>query len=181
MIKLLFILSFISFTFFGFSQLEISFDRIGDLRLGSSVGEVEKLCGNKFTLPIDDFEVKFNTSVKGSSFQITFQEEEVEKVKVMVLQKISTKDPKFKTKEGAKVGMTKNDLLNLYKNFYNYQMHRAYDDETWSYSTDKLVFDLDKRLNEETVSLDDYTEYRILFHIDKGIVTEIEIMNGFYF
>jgi hypothetical protein len=118
--------------------------------------------------------------VKGNAFQITFQEKEVEKVKSMVLQRVSTKDPKYKTKEGAKVGMSKTDLLNLYKNFYSYQMHRAYDDETWTYSSTKLVFDIDRRYNQDEVNFEDFSEYRILFYIENDIVTEIAILNGYF-
>jgi hypothetical protein len=170
----------LSFTFFSFGQFDISYERVGELKLGSSVQEVEKLSGTTFTLPIDDFEAKFNAIVKGNVFQITFQEKEVEKVKSMVLQRIATKDPKYKTKEGASVGMAKTDLLNLYKNFYSYQMHRAYDDENWTYSTTKFVFDIDKRYNETEVNFEDFTEYRILFYIENDIVTEIAILNGYF-
>lgn len=170
----------LSFTFFSFGQFDISYEKVGELKLGSSVQEVEKLSGTTFTLPIDDFEAKFNATVKGNVFQITFQEKEVEKVKSMELQRIAIKDPKYKTKEGAKVGMSKTDLLNLYKNFYSYQMHRTYDDETWTYSTTKFVFDIDKRYNETEVNFEDFTEYRILFYIENDIVTEIAILNGYF-
>jgi hypothetical protein len=163
-----------------FGQFDISYEKIGDLKLESSVQDVEKLSGTTYTLPIDDFEAKFNTTVKGSTFEITFQEKEVEKVKSMVLQRISTKDPKFKTKEGAKVGMSKNDLINLYKNFYSYQMHRSYDDETWTYSTTNSVFDIDKRYNQDEVNFEDFSDYRILFYIENDIVTEIAILNGYF-
>ena len=72
------------------------------------------------------------------------------------------------------------DLLNLYKNFYSYQMHRAYDDETWVYSTTKLVFDIDRRYNQDEVNFEDFSEYRILFYIENDIVTEIAILNGYF-
>lgn len=181
MTKLIITFLAISFATFSFGQFDISYEKLGDLKLGASVQDVEKLSGTTFTImPIDDFEAKFNATVKGSSFQITFQETEVEKVKSMVLQRISTKDPKFKTKEGAKVGMTKADLINIYKNSYSYQMHRAYDDETWTYSTTKFVFDIDKRYNETEVDFEDFTEYRILFYIENDIVTEIAILNGYF-
>ena len=163
-----------------FCQFDISYENLGDLKLGASVQEVEKLSGTTFTLPIDDFEAKFNTNVKGNAFQITFQEKEVEKVKSMVLQRVATKDPKYKTKEGAKVGMSKTDLLNLYKNFYSYQMHRAYDDETWVYSSTKLVFDIDRRYNQDEVNFEDFSDYRILFYIENDVVTEIAILNGYF-
>jgi hypothetical protein len=180
MSQLFFIFLALSFTILSYGQFDISYDKLGELKLGSSVPEVEKVSGTTFTLPIDDFEAKFNTTVKGNSFQITFQEKEVEKVKSMVLQRISTKDPKYKTKEGAKVGISKTELLNLYKNFYSYQMHRAYDDETWTYATTKFIFDIDKRYNEAEVNFEDFTEYRILFYIENDIVTEIAILNGYF-
>jgi hypothetical protein len=101
-------------------------------------------------------------------------------MKIMVLQKISTKDPKFKTKDGAKVGMSKTELLSLYKNYYSYQMRRSMDEETWNYSTTKLVFDIDKRYNQKEVDFEDFSEYRILFYIENDIVTEIAIMNGYF-
>jgi hypothetical protein len=172
--------SVLSFSFFSYSQFDISYEKIGELKLGSGVQEVEKLSGTTYTLPIDDFEAKFNTTIRGVNFQITFQEREVEKVKSMVLQRIATKDPKFKTKEGAKVGMSKTDLLNLYKNFFSYQMHRSYDEETWDYSTSKCVFDIDKRYNEGEVNFEDFSDYRILFYIENDIVTEIAILNGYF-
>lgn len=180
MMKLIITILTLSFTSFSFSQFDISYETLGELKLGASVPDVEKLSGTTFTMPLDDFEAKFNTTVKGSTFQITFQEKEVEKVKSMVLQRISTKDPKFKTKEGAKVGMSKNDLLNLYKNFFSYQMHRSYDDETWTYSTTNFVFDIDKRYNEKEVNFEDFSDYRILFYIENDIVTEIAILNGYF-
>jgi hypothetical protein len=180
MSRLLFTLFSLSFTFLSIGQFDISYEKLGDLKLGAGVQEVEKLSGTTFTLPIDDFEAKFNTTVKGNAFQITFQEKEVEKVKSMVLQRVSTKDPKYKTKEGAKVGMSKTDLLNLYKNFYSYQMHRAYDDETWVYSSTKLVFDIDRRYNQDEVNFEDFSDYRILFYIENDVVTEIAILNGYF-
>ncbi|MFM7666854.1 MAG: hypothetical protein ACKO7D_01540 [Bacteroidota bacterium] len=170
----------LTFTFFSLGQFDISYEKVGELKLGSSVQDVEKLSGTTFTMPIDDFEAKFNTSVKGNTFQITFQEKEVDKVKSMILQRIATKDPKYKTKEGAKVGMSKTELLDLYKNFYSYQMHRSYDDETWTYSTNKFVFDIDKKYNETEVNFEDFTDYRILFYIENDIVTEIAVLNGYF-
>jgi hypothetical protein len=54
------------------------------------------------------------------------------------------------------------------------------DEETWNYSTTKLVFDIDKRYNQKEVDFEDFSEYRILFYIDNDIVTEIAIMNGYF-
>jgi hypothetical protein len=169
-----------SFTLFGFGQYDISYEKIGDVQLGATVQDVEKMSGTTLNIPNDEFEVKLNATIKGNNFQITFQEKEVNKVKSMILQKITTKNPKYKTKEGAHVGMSKINLLNLYKNFFSYQMHRAYDEETWGYSTSKLVFDIDKHYNQVEVDIVDFSEYRILFYIENDIVTEIAIMNGYF-
>jgi hypothetical protein len=180
MSRLLFTFLAVSFTFFSFCQFDISYEKLGDLILGTSLKDVEKLSGRTFEIPVDEIEAKFETTIKGNAYEITLQETEVDKVKSMVLQKISTKDPKFKTKEGAKIGMAKSELLALYKNFYSYQMHRAYDDETWTYSTTKLVFDIDKRYNHKEINFEDFSEYRILFYIENDIVTEIAIINGYF-
>jgi hypothetical protein len=59
-------------------------------------------------------------------------------------------------------------------------MHRAYDDETWTYSSTKLVFDIDRRYNQDEVNFEDFSEYRILFYIENDIVTEIAILNGYF-
>lgn len=180
MFKLIFTLFLVSFSFLSFSQFDITYEKLGDLTLDVNIQDVEKLCGTTFNAPKDEFEAKFNATLKGNTYEVTFQEKEVEKMKTMVLQKIATKDPKFKTKDGAKVGMSKTELLTLYKNYYSYQMHRSYDDETWNYSTTKLVFDIDKRYNQKEVDFEDFSEYRILFYIENDIVTEIAIINGYF-
>jgi hypothetical protein len=180
MFKLIFTLFLVSFSFLSLSQFDITYEKLGDLTLDVNILDVEKLCGTTFNAPIDEFEAKFNATLKGNTYEVTFQEKEVEKMKIMVLQKISTKDPKFKTKDGAKVGMSKTELLSLYKNYYSYQMRRSMDEETWNYSTTKLVFDIDKRYNQKEVDFEDFSEYRILFYIENDIVTEIAIMNGYF-
>ena len=90
-------------TSIGFSQYEVNYENIGSLKLGLTVAEVSKLCGKTLTIPADEFSIEFDITISGTEYHITFQEEEVDKVKYMALQRISVKDPKFKTKEGAKI------------------------------------------------------------------------------
>ena len=97
-----------------FSQFEVNYNTIGSLKLGASVSEVSKLCGQPLTFEAGDFSVEFDITISGTPYHIWFQEDEGEdKVKTMKLNRVSIKDPKFKTKEGAKVGMTKAEVLNL--------------------------------------------------------------------
>jgi hypothetical protein len=179
--KHFFILS-ISLLFFttSFAQFQINYDQIGDFKIGASVQEIEKLCGTKFTMPLDDFEVKFNVTSKGIPFQIVFREIEVDKVKSMVLNSVSIKDKRFKTKEGAYVGMTKNELIDLYKDFLSFQMLRYFDNETFDFPVNKLDFQIDENNNRPTIDYENMSERRIIFHIEDNIVNEIQIINSLF-
>jgi uncharacterized lipoprotein YehR (DUF1307 family) len=173
-------LSVLFITSLGFGQYEVNYENIGSLKLGATVAEVSKLCGKTLTIPADEFSVEFDITISGSEYHITFQEEEVEKVKSMSLHRISVKDPKFKTKEGAKIGMTKSELLNLYKDFYSFEMTRFLDTENFDYPTNKLMFVIDKKNNKATIDFEDFSEFRILFLIVDNVVKEIQILDGFF-
>ena len=173
-------LSVLFITSLGFGQYEVNYENIGSLKLGATVAEVSKLCGKTLTIPADEFSVEFDITISGSEYHITFQEEEVEKVKSMSLHRISVKDPKFKTKEGAKVGMTKAEVLNLYKDFYSFEMTRYLDPETFDYPTNKLMFIIDKKDNQAIFDFEDFSEFRILFLIVDNVVKEIQILDGFF-
>lgn len=163
-----------------FSQFEVNYNTIGSLKLGASVSEVSKLCGQPLTFEAGDFSVEFDITISGTPYHIWFQEDEGEdKVKTMKLNRVSIKDPKFKTKEGAKVGMTKAEVLNLYKDFYSFEMTRYLDPETFDYPSNKLMFIIDKKDNQAIVDFEDFTEYRILFLIIDNVVKEIHIVDGF--
>jgi hypothetical protein len=187
--KLTKILTIMKFTYFlfvlcitsvGYSQFEVNYESIGSLKLGATVAEVSKLCGKTLTIPADEFSIDFDVSISGSEYRITFQEVEEDKVKSMVLHRIAVKDPKFKTKEGAKIGMTKSELINLYKDFYSFEMTRFLDTENFDYPTNKLMFVIDKKNNNASIDYEDFSEFRILFLIVDNVVKEIQILDGIF-
>lgn len=164
-----------------FSQFEVNYNTIGSLKLGASVSEVSKLCGQPLTFEAGDFSVEFDITISGTPYHIWFQEDEGEdKVKTMKLNRVSIKDPKFKSKEGAKVGMTKAEVLNIYKDFYSFKMTRYMDPETFDYPSNKLMFIIDKKDNQAIFDFEDFSEFRILFLIVDNVVKEIQILDGFY-
>ena len=75
--------------------------------------------------------------------------------------------------------MTKAEVLNLYKDFYSFEMTRYLDPETFDYPSNKLMFIIDKKDNQAIVDFEDFTEYRILFLIIDNVVKEIHIVDGF--
>ena len=62
--RLLFTFLAVSFTFFSFCQFDISYEKLGDLILGTSLKDVEKLSGRTFEIPVDEIEAKFETTIK---------------------------------------------------------------------------------------------------------------------
>ena len=178
--KFTYFLFVLCITSVGYSQFEVNYESIGSLKLGATVAEVSKLCGKTLTIPADEFSIDFDVSISGSEYRITFQEVEEDKVKSMVLHRIAVKDPKFKTKEGAKIGMTKSELINLYKDFYSFEMTRFLDTENFDYPTNKLMFVIDKKNNNASIDYEDFSEFRILFLIVDNVVKEIQILDGIF-
>jgi hypothetical protein len=178
--KFTYFLFVLCITSVGYSQFEVNYENIGSLKLGATVAEVSKLCGKTLTIPADEFSIDFDVSISGSEYRITFQEVEEDKVKSMVLHRIAVKDPKFKTKEGAKIGMTKSELINLYKDFYSFEMTRFLDTENFDYPTNKLMFVIDKKNNNASIDYEDFSEFRILFLIVDNVVKEIQILDGIF-
>ena len=178
--KIASVILFLLMSQFGFSQFEINYGNISGFKLGASVSEISKLCGTNLSIPAEEFSFEFDVNHAGIEYHITFQEEEINEVKSMVLHRVAVKDSRFKTKEGAKIGMTKSELFAIYKNFYSFEMTRFLDTETFDYPKNKLMFIVDQKNNQDEIDFEDTTDYRILFLIIDDVVKEIQILDGFF-
>ena len=109
---------------------EMSFNGMGELRLGMSKAEVEKLLNTKLTLRhigIDDeLEDTFNVKYKGMNMQIFMKEAYDDSTDVAILKKVHTKNATIKTSGGLGIG---NDWLKIINGLPGYTVHveRDYD------------------------------------------------------
>ena len=109
---------------------EMNFNSMGELKLGMSKAELEKLLNSKFTLKhihIDDeLEDTFNVKYKGMDMQIFMKEAYDDSTQVAVVNKIHTKNTTFKTSGGVGIG---SDWLKIINSLPGYTLHveRDYD------------------------------------------------------
>ena len=109
---------------------EMSFNGMGEMRLGMSKAEVEKLLNTKLTLRhigIDDeLEDTFSVKYKGMNMQIFMKEAYGDSTEVAILKKVHTKNTTIKTSAGLGIG---SDWLKIINALPGYTVHveRDYD------------------------------------------------------
>jgi hypothetical protein len=110
-------------------EFEISTLRIGPYKMFMKNEEADKL-GTK--LKQTDYELKNIIKYNGETILIGTSSDYDDKGKEtgkIIIQTLSTKSNKFKTKSGIGVGSTKDEVINAYKNYPSYSAYPGYDDK----------------------------------------------------
>ncbi len=161
-ILLLFLLFMIQFSFG-----QISTTRMNEMRIKSTLPEVEKALGQKLEISkkLDDWLYKVTVNDKGSEFELSFTEYTDENGKQIIeLYEITTKSTSIKTLSKLGVGSSLDDLWKAYKN-YNISIWNSWDEKTEKYSTTERIF-----------QLHDYDAGTALyFQLRNGVVYEISL------
>lgn len=158
------------FLFLGFCQLffaqnfEVSTLRIGDFKVFMPKTEADKIA-KKALQTFEDYEKTNKVSLNGENVDVTLMDQWVDENKPMQKQvySLKTKSPKFKTKSGMGVGNTRDQLIDTYRNYANFEVHQ-YKDENGK--NDKQSF----------FTLNDYDAGTYLtFVMENNIVVEIMV------
>ncbi|MGB6082932.1 hypothetical protein [Moheibacter sp.] len=140
--KKIFLLIFFLLIQYSFGQ--ISTTRMNEIRLQSSLADIENALGQKLDLSKKLEEWFYSTKVthKGSEFLLNFSEysDENNQMKIQLFE-ISTQSASVKTLSNIGVGSSLEDLWKAYKN-YNISIWRLWDDKSEKYSTTERVFQL---------------------------------------
>ena len=148
--KNLCILCFLSLAFsFSSAQdnLDISTLRIGPFTIFMKSGEMEKITQSKFIVPKNSEEYFYNKSVKYLGETIDLSLSQNTSVTggfdgTYKIHSLSTKSKKFRTKSGMRVGSTKKQLFEAYKNYPNFCSNQSWDEKTGKISSTNIVFTL---------------------------------------
>lgn len=116
--KIILLLLFTGFSVFSHSQQSknlISFNGIGDLKLGMSLAEAEKLLQVKLTLKhigIDDeLEDTFDVKYQGRDLRIFLKEAYDNKPAVAIVSKVHTQNSLFRTSQGLGIGSERSKII----------------------------------------------------------------------
>ena len=111
-------------------------DGLGELRMGMSVAEVEKVLGGKITLMnkdpevwIDSAEVKYKEEPTTLFFDRRYKTDESFD---LVLGGLKTTSSKIKTRTGVGVGSDKEEVWEAYREGYDINLYRDYEDTTYT-------------------------------------------------
>jgi len=144
-------------------NFEISTLRIGPFSLKMDVSEADKIAGKK--LKATDYDSPQQINYKGEIFKIYIYGSYSDSSKdERNIGSISTTSKKFRTKSGMGVGSTKDELLNTYRNYPNFEFYTPKDDND-KYITSEGYFQL--RDNEAYTMLS--------FKLVNNIVTEVSV------
>jgi len=143
-------------------EFEISTLRIGPYKIFMKNDEADQF-GTK--LKQSNYELKNAIKYNGETILIATNldyDDQGKETNKIVIQGLSTKSKKFKTKSGIGVGSTKDDVINAYKNYPSYSVYPNYDDKG------------NKQNNSSNFVLNDLDAGTILtFTIVNNIVTEM--------
>ncbi len=159
----LFLLVF-AVSFISAQEFEISTLRIGPYKIFMKNDEADQF-GTK--LKQTNYELKNVVKYNGETILIAtnpdYDDQGKENGKI-VIQGLSTKSKKFKTKSGIGIGSTKDDVINAYKNYPSYSVYPNYDDKG------------NKQNNSSNFILNDLDAGTTLtFTITNNIVTEMSV------
>lgn len=149
------------------SEMTISTVRVGPYKINMKQAEAEKIAGKKLKIPTEANEYNGTTLVNynNETLEITLGEYyENENSAPMTIQSIGTQSPLFSTLSGIKIGSTKDELFNAYKNFSNFSMHPKWN-EDGTYSKTESFFSINDDTNQTTLT----------FSIKNGKVSKIEL------
>ncbi len=125
------------FLFLVFCQLffaqnfEISTLRIGDFKIFMPKTEADKIA-KKGLQTFEDYEKTNKVSLNGENVDVTLMDQWIDDNKPMQKQiyALKTKSSKFKTKSGMGVGNTRDQLIETYRNYTNFEVHQYKDENS---------------------------------------------------
>lgn len=116
---------------FTFAQnYEVSTLRLGDFKIFMPKTEAEKLAKKKLIL-FDDYEKSNKVNVGAAQVEITLMQQYNGdgKADSMQIYYLKTKSPLYKTKSGIGVGNTKDNLIDAYRNYHNFEVSQYRDEK----------------------------------------------------
>lgn len=160
-LPLLLLISFSSFL--SAQNYELSTLRIGEYKIFMKKDVAEKLANKKFQ-KFDEYENKNSVNYFGEKIEVVGYSTYLNEAEpnVETIQYLGTKSKKFRTKSGMGVGSTKDELLNAYKNYPNYSVSQAWEENEVKNTCYFRLTDIDAR-----------TE--LSFKIVNNIVVEVTI------
>lgn len=168
---LFFILLFLGFTPIAAQEnFDISTLRMGDFTLNMSKPEIDKLTRSTPISFTSKDETYKNIAVKylGETIDLIIAQS-FDKQGMYdggyEITSLSTKSKKFSTKSGMKIGSTKEQLLETYKNYPNFCVSHLWDEKTNRQSSTQSLF----ILNDTDAST------LLQFHLNNGIVSQISV------
>ena len=145
-------------------NFEISTLRIGEFKLFTPKTEADKIAKKNLQV-FEDFDKTNKVSLNGETVEVSLMDQWVDDKKPMQKQiyTIKTKSPKFKTKSGMGIGNTRDQLIDTYKNYSNFEVHQ-YKDENG------------KMEKQTSFTLNDYDAGTYLtFLMENNIVIEVVV------
>lgn len=150
--------------FFLAQNFEISTLRIGAFKVFMSKTEADKIAKKDLQI-FEDYQKTNKVNLYGENVDVILMDQWIGENKPMAKQiyVIKTKSSKFKTKSGMGVGNTRDQLIDTYRNYPNFEMHQ-YKDENGK--MDKQSF----------FSLTDFDAGTYLtFTLENNVVVEIAV------
>lgn len=116
-------------TFLSAQNYELSTLRIGEYKIFMKKDVAEKLANKKFQ-KFDEYENKNSVNYFGEKIEVVGYSTYLSEAEpnVETVQYLGTKSKKFRTKSGMGVGSTKDELLNVYKNYPNFSVNQSWDE-----------------------------------------------------
>lgn len=150
------------------NKWSISTTRFGNLTILMKKSEAQSLVNKELNTPSESNDYNGTTTVtyQGETIEITLGEyyENDNQQPTMVIHSVATQSPLFHILSGIKIGSTKEELINSYKNYNNFTMFPK-----WSPQGTIIK-------NESIFSIQDINNQTILsFTLKNNIVTKIEL------
>lgn len=125
---------------------ELSTLRIGEYKIFMKKEAAEKLA-NKTFQNFDDYDKKNSVNYFGEKIELLGYSTYLSDAEpnVITVQHLATKSKKFRTKSGMGVGSTKDELLNAYKNYPNYSVSQAWEENEVKNTCYFRLTDIDAR------------------------------------
>ena len=136
------------------NDMLITTQRIGPYKINMSHTNAEKIATKKIKIPSEQNEYDGTTLVNYNNETIELnvgQVYEADDKYTYEIYSIAIQSPNFQTLSGIKIGSTRDQLIDAYKDFSNFSMHPQYNDEGKPSKTDSY-FSINDYKNETTIS-----------------------------
>lgn len=129
------------------NDMMITTSSIGPFKLGMNKAAVERIVPNKLTIPTEQNDYNHHTLVKYNkeTLEIGISEPfEGDGVNSLQIISVSVQSPLFQTSKGIKVGSTKEELLEVYKDYPNFELYPEWlEEESYSKTASSFIINDD--------------------------------------